>query len=156
MYFVSSFCLESCRASERGLTTRALLDQMSKNERFRLSTGKPVLRRPHSNWTQASLTLGPISFFSYSLCMNLNQADVSIIFTVTLLEAMECLYENLGRDGPLEITGGRGGKKFPMLEFFKGTFACRILVFFRCMHCYSTYTDFCLHVCSTCHPEKSQ
>ena len=26
MYFVSSFCLESCRASERGLTTQALLD----------------------------------------------------------------------------------------------------------------------------------
>ena len=26
MYFVSSFCLESCRASERGLTSRALLD----------------------------------------------------------------------------------------------------------------------------------
>ena len=26
MYFVSSFSLESCRASERGLTTRTLLD----------------------------------------------------------------------------------------------------------------------------------
>ena len=89
---------------------------MSKNERF-LSIGKPVLSRPHSNWTQASLTLGSISFSSYSLCTNLYQADVSIIF-ITLLEAMECLYENLGRDGPLEITGGRGGKKFPLLDFF--------------------------------------
>ena len=26
MYFISSFCLESCRASERGLTTQALSD----------------------------------------------------------------------------------------------------------------------------------
>ena len=45
------------------------------------------------------------------------QADISMIF-ITLLEAMECLYENLRRDGPLEITGGRGGKKFPAHDFF--------------------------------------
>ena len=48
MYLVSSFWLESCRASEHGLTTQI------KTVRF-LITVKPVLNGPHSNWKQASI-----------------------------------------------------------------------------------------------------
>ena len=35
------------------------------------------------------------------------------------LEGMECLHKNLGRDSPLEITGGRGGRKLTENNIFK-------------------------------------
>ena len=48
---------------------------------------------------------------------------------ITLLEAMECWYENLRRDGPLEITGGREVKNFPRTIFFKAHLTAGVFSF---------------------------
>jgi len=49
---------------------------------------------------------------------------------MTHLEAMECLHKNLGRDSPLEITGGRGGRKLSENDIFKAQLAAGLFVSF--------------------------
>lgn len=43
------------------------------------------------------------------------------MISITLLEVIEYLYENLSRDGQLQITGGRGSKNYARTMFLRHT-----------------------------------